>query len=253
MAISAGQTIPVLGCPCIPFPDESAVKDALRDLVELERGGYSVAINAEKIQRYGHDDTLRGVIGGSVLPVPDGAGAVIGLRLLHGVRSAKIDLPRVLLETSDEAGWRTFIGGGSESVNESAACTIATRYPGVRIVGRANGYIPEAEMIAAVATARPQVMLLAMGSPRQELVAARVIDAVPGVFIVGCGGALDIMAGKLKRAPRFMVENNLEWLYRLYKEPSRWKRQLVLPRYMLRLAGEAVRRRGGGLGRSQRD
>ena len=79
-----------------------------------------------------------------------------------------------------------------------------------------------------------------MGSPRQELMAKRIIDAVPGVFIVGCGGALDILAGKLKRAPRFMVENNLEWLYRLAKEPSRWRRQLVLPRYMLRLAAEAA-------------
>ena len=181
---------------------------------------------------------MREVIDGATLPVADGAGAVIGLRLLHGVRSAKIDLPRVLLEAAQDAGWGLFVGGASEASNGGAVKEIVRRYPAMQIVGCADGYVPEAELIAAVAAARPQIMLLAMGSPRQELVAKRIIDVVPGVFIVGCGGALDILAGKLKRAPRFMVENNLEWLYRLAKEPSRWRRQLVLPRYMLRLLRE---------------
>lgn len=230
--------VTLLGCPCLPFADEAAVKKQLHAIVASGHGGYSVAINAEKIQRYGHDAALRGVIDGAMLPVADGAGAVIGLRLLHGARSAKIDLPRALLEAAQDADWGLFVGGASEASNAAAVQEITRRYPAMRIVGHVDGYVPEAELIDAVASARPQVMLLAMGSPRQELVAKRIIDAVPGVFIVGCGGALDILAGKLKRAPRFMVENNLEWLYRLAKEPSRWRRQLVLPRYMMRLLRE---------------
>jgi N-acetylglucosaminyldiphosphoundecaprenol N-acetyl-beta-D-mannosaminyltransferase len=232
--------VALLDCPCVPFANEDAVKDRLRAIVAAGEGGYSVAINAEKIQRYDHDAALRSVIDGAALPVADGAGAVIGLRLLHGLRSAKIDLPRILLEAAHDSGWRLFVGGASQASNAGAVAAIARRYPAMQIVGRADGYVPEAELIAAVAAARPQVMLLAMGSPRQELLARRIIDAVPGVFIVGCGGALDILAGKLKRAPRFMVENNLEWLYRLAKEPSRWRRQLVLPRYMARLVAEMV-------------
>lgn len=244
------QSYTVLGCPCIPFINEAAVKQALRELISLGTGGYSVAINAEKIQRFTQDPDLRHVIEGSALPIADGAGAVIGLRLLHGARSAKIDLPRVLLEASDAAGWRLFIGGASERVNADAASTVASRYPGLKIVGQMNGYANEEALIAAVAAASPQVMLLAMGSPRQELVAARIIAAVPHVFIVGCGGALDILAGTKRRAPRYMVENNLEWLYRLYKEPSRWRRQLVLPKYLLRLLGEAARQRSDLANRS---
>jgi N-acetylglucosaminyldiphosphoundecaprenol N-acetyl-beta-D-mannosaminyltransferase len=241
--VMAPKAYSVLGCPCIPFVDAAAAKHALAGIVTRQLGGYSVAINAEKIERFDRDPDLRSVISGATLLVADGAGAVIGLRLLHGVRTAKIDLPRAVLEASDAGGWRLFIGGASESVNEGAARAIAARYPGIRIVGRINGYVTEAELLAAVSDARPQIMMLAMGSPRQELIAARIIESVPDLFIIGCGGALDILAGKKQRAPRFMVENNLEWLYRLYQEPSRWRRQLVLLKYILRLAVEVVRAR----------
>lgn len=249
--MQAVQTLSILGCPCTPFSDTKAVKDMLRDLVQHRQGGYSVAINAEKIERFERDPALQSVIKGAALAVADGAGAVIGLRVLHGARSSKIDLPRTLLESSDEGRWRLFIGGASESVNAQAAKTIKERYPGIGIVGRLHGYATEEELVAAVVSSKPQVMLLAMGSPRQELIAAKIVQELPGIFIVGCGGALDILAGTKQRAPRFMVENNLEWLYRLYKEPSRWRRQLVLPRYMLRLLGEATRQRIWASGHSK--
>lgn len=233
----------ILDCPCEPFADAGAIEQALIGLVESERGGYSVAINAEKILRYARDPELRSVIEGASLAVPDGAGAVIGLRWLHRARSMKVDLPRTVLDLSDARGWRLVVGGASEESNEAAARHIAMRYPGIVIADRVNGYVGDDEMIAAVQKANPQIMLLAMGSPRQELMARRLIAAMPGITVVGCGGAIDILAGKLKRAPRFMVENNLEWLYRLYKEPSRWRRQLVLFKFFGRLLGERIRGR----------
>lgn len=238
--MNAPRTFSLLGCPCIAFRDEAEVKNALHGIVAGPAGGYSVAINAEKIQRFNHDQSLREVIANAALPVADGAGAVLGLRLIYGAPCRKIDLPRILLEKSNEAKWRLFVGGASEEVNASAADAIARRYPDINIVGRVNGYAHESEMLEKVLAARPNVMLLAMGSPRQELAAARLIEQVPGIFIVGCGGALDILAGKTRRAPRFMIENNLEWMYRLYKEPSRWRRQLILPRYMMRVMREAL-------------
>lgn len=229
------KTYSILGCPCASFASEVDARRALQDIVTAGQGGYSVAINAEKIQRFDQDPELRSVIGNSILPVADGAGAVLGLRILHGFRSAKIDLPRALLQVSNEAGWRLFVGGATEAVNAAAAHAIAARYPGISIVGRISGFADEAELLDAVDRVRPQVMLLAMGSPRQELLAGRILAKVPNVFIVGCGGALDIMAGVKRRAPAFMVNNNLEWLYRLYKEPYRWRRQLALPLYVMRL------------------
>lgn len=237
------KIFPILDCPCESFPDTAAVQVALTRLVESSRGGYSVAINAEKISRYSRDAELRAVIDGASLAVPDGAGAVLGLRWLHHVWSMKVDLPRAVLELSDAQGWRLLIAGASEESNVAAAREIAVRYPRISIVGRVNGYVGEAETLTAVTTTRPQIMLLAMGSPRQELMAKRLIAAMPGLVVVGCGGAVDILAGKLKRAPRFMVENNLEWFYRLYREPSRWRRQVVLIPFLGRLFGERVRRR----------
>lgn len=237
----APKTYSILGCPCASFASEADVRRALQGIVATGQGGYSIAINAEKIQRFEQDSELRLVIESSILPIADGAGAVLGLRILHGLRSVKIDMPRALLEAADEAGWRLFVGGAAESVNAAAVDVISVRYPGIRIVGRISGFVDQEELLNAVDQARPQVMLLAMGSPRQEFLASCILARVPNVFIVGCGGALDIIAGVKRRAPEFMVNNNLEWLYRLYKEPYRWRRQLVLPIYIVRLFREFIK------------
>lgn len=234
------KTYAILGCPCTYFSSEAEARVTLQNIVTSGKGGYSVAINAEKIQRFEKDLELRSVIDNSILPVADGAGAVLGLRILHGLRSAKIDLPRALLDASNEAGWRLFVGGATEAVNAAAASAIALRYPRIKIVGRTSGFVDEAALLNAVQQANPQVMLLAMGSPRQELLASRILVKVPNIFIVGCGGALDIMAGIKRRAPAFMVNNNLEWLYRLYKEPSRWRRQIALLLYIKRLVRASI-------------
>jgi N-acetylglucosaminyldiphosphoundecaprenol N-acetyl-beta-D-mannosaminyltransferase len=98
-------------------------------------------------------------------------------------------------------------------------------------------------MLEAVNSAHPDIVLVALGSPRQEIFASKLVKHVPGVFAVGCGGALDVLAGKVRRAPRFMVEHKLEWLYRLWKEPSRWRRQIVLPIFFIELAIAALRAR----------
>lgn len=237
------QLLPILDCPCEPFADAASLDQALIRLVESERGGYSVAINAEKISRYARDSELRGVIKDASLAVPDGAGAVIGLRWLHRAPSMKVDLPRAVLELSNARRWRLLIAGASEESNAAATRTIADRYPGIVIAGRVSGYVGDAAMIAAVRGAKPQIMLLAMGSPRQELMAKQLIAEIPGLVVIGCGGAVDILAGRLRRAPRFMVENNLEWFYRLYKEPARWRRQRVLFGFFGRLLAERARRR----------
>lgn len=233
----------ILGCPCECFGDTDVVKARVGAMVESGKGGYSIAINAEKIQDGMTKGELRDVAEGVALAVPDGAGAVIGLRVLHGMRSLKVDFPRAVLELGDERGWELFVGGTMEEANALAVQTIATRYPNIRIVGRMHGYVSEEEMVEAVVRAKPKLMLLALGSPRQEQLAKKLIPLVPGLFVAGCGGALNILAGKLRRAPGFMVENNLEWLYRLYKEPWRWRRQLLLPRYLLRLLAVAARER----------
>jgi N-acetylglucosaminyldiphosphoundecaprenol N-acetyl-beta-D-mannosaminyltransferase len=98
-----------------------------------------------------------------------------------------------------------------------------------------HGYHGKQDIIQAVAGVRPQLILVAMGSPRQELFAAELLSKINSGFVIGCGGALDILSGALNRAPQFMIDNNLEWFYRLYKQPWRFRRQLFLPVFIMRL------------------
>jgi N-acetylglucosaminyldiphosphoundecaprenol N-acetyl-beta-D-mannosaminyltransferase len=234
----------ILGCPCLPFTSVDDAKSALARLVESGKGGVAVAINAEKVMRYQEDPALRTVIDGAALPTPDGAGAVLGLRALHGVDSIKLNMPIAALEAADEGRWRVFVAGATEEVNVGAVDVIRKRWPHIVIVGRHHGFAGPEAIQAAIAETHPQVVLLALGSPRQELLAARIVEQTPTV-VIGCGGALDALIGQVPRAPDFFVEHHLEWLYRLAQNPSRWRRQTALPHFAAAVAREVVVHRWG--------
>lgn len=230
----------IMGCPCFAFVNELEVKNHLKRIVNSGRGGYTVAINAEKIVRRSSDLALDVVLQGAVLPVADGAGAVLALKWLHGKRSIKVDMPRCAFEAANECGWRVFILGSEEQVNAVAAERVRSIYPFIKLVGRLNGYASYDEILLALRNAQPQLVFIALGSPKQELFAEKLSRILNGVMFVGCGGALDILAGKVLRAPKFCIDNNLEWAYRLYKQPSRWRRQLVLPVFFCRLVKQSA-------------
>lgn len=237
------KALSILGCQCLPVESELEAKVFLRDRVESSLGGYSVAINAEKIMRCREDPKLKKVVDGSVMPIPDGAGAVLGLRMLYGQTVIKLDLPKLALQLSNECGWRVFIGGAAEEVNALAVKKILDIYPNIKVVGAVHGFVAEDELVRLVIASRPQLVLLALGSPKQEFMAADFVEKIGGAFVIGCGGALDILAGRVSRAPSFMVNNHLEWLYRLAKQPSRWRRQLQLPKYVCFLMHAVFRKK----------
>ena len=224
----------ILGCPCFAVNEDDAV-DHILSIVESSQAGYSVAINAEKIWRYGKDVEFTSIVDKSVFPYPDGAGAVLGLKWLHGIKSQKNNMPIKALEAANKGGLKTFIVGANEANHNKAIDIIVSRYPELDLVGHMHGYHGKQDIIQAVARVRPQLILVAMGSPRQELFAAELLSKVNSVFVIGCGGALDILSGALNRAPQFMIDNNLEWFYRLYKQPWRFRRQLFLPVFVVRL------------------
>lgn len=231
----------ILGCPCLAFSSEAAVMEAISGLVSSRRGGYTVAINCEKIMRASRDPALIEVIKSSILPVPDGVAAVWGMRWAVRAQSIKVDLPKSILATASRERFSLFMCGATEEVNAMAAARATALYSGIRLVGRLNGFVEEEVLIAAIRDTEPQIVMLAVGSPRQEFLAARLEKRFPHVLFVGCGGAFDVLAGKAKRAPAFFVNNGLEWAYRLYKQPSRLRRQLVIPKFMWRLALQTIR------------
>lgn len=224
----------LMGCPCYPIKGNS-IEQLLMQFIETGQKGYTVAINAEKIYRSRTDLLLKETINSSLLPYPDGAGAVMALKLLHSENSEKINMPVLALELANKHSLSVFIVGAKESVHNKAIGKVKTSYPRINLVGNLHGYHTEQQIIDAIVQAKPQLIMLALGSPKQEIFAKKLVPHISDGIVIGCGGALDIIAGNLKRAPEFWINNNLEWLYRLLQEPWRFKRQLFLPLFILRL------------------
>jgi len=171
------------------------------------------------------------------LVVADGVGVVWASRLL-GVplpeRVPGIALAEELLQRACTHASRVFLLGGREGVALRAKEHLLKRFPGLDIVGVQHGYFSnEDEAIASIRAARPDMLLVGMGVPRQELLMLRVRQGLDVGLMIGIGGALDVFAGDRTRAPRFWQRVGLEWLYRLFQEPRRMRDALLIPRFML--------------------
>lgn len=222
--------------PCLSFSSDDEVQEALFKAIQSKEGGYSVAINAEKIYLFQEDDSIKKIINESSFPVPDGSGAVLALKWLDKVQSIRVDLPTNVFELANKKGLKVFLLGGVEETNRKSFEVLSLKYPNAMFVGRRNGY--EYDFISLVnelKLLKPDVVMLALGSPRQEVLANEMAKTLSGIFFVGCGGALDIAAGKIARAPKFFQDNHLEWFYRLINQPSRIVRQRRLPIFLYRL------------------
>lgn len=243
---------PVLGISCLAYADERAAAAHVMSMVTTNTAGYTVAVNAEKFVRCDEDPDFRSVVQGAVARVPDGAGAVLALRWLCGVHSAKVDFPRASLRAADELGpgCRLAVIGASAGSHEAAVAAIRRLYPRANIVLTRTGYTPEAELLEALALQRPTLCLVAMGTPKQEQFAQKAVDAGIQCLFVGCGGALDILSGHAVRAPRWMVDNYLEWAYRLWQQPSRWRRQTALLTFGLQLCRSWIHGKRAGAHRA---
>lgn len=208
------------GCPieAVNIPD---AKLKLKKLYANETSGYSVAINAEKIYLYNKNVHFKNVIKNSIFPFPDGFMSVIGLRLKYSKKVEKINMPKLGLEFANEVKAKILLIGASPDVNKMATRNIKERYPNLLIEQSIDGYRDEEEIMKIINRSESKLAFLAMGSPKQEIMAKKIISSGKKIFCIGCGGAFDVMAGKVNRAPKFFIDNGLEWIYRIYKQPSR--------------------------------
>lgn len=198
--------------------------------------GILVAINAEKILHA--TDQTRAIINRNI-GYCDGFGAVMALHK-KGYRDV-IKIPgcelwlRIIAMTY-QAKKTYYLIGGKQDVIDETVVNLRKDYPGIRIVGYRNGYIQNEEerqaLIADVKARNPDVVFVAMGSPKQELLMEELLERHPAIY-QGLGGSFDVYTGHVKRAPDWWVRHNLEWAYRLVKEPVRIKRQIHLIRFLL--------------------
>lgn len=211
--------------------------DELLAFAEKQKG-ILVSINAEKILHATYE--TRGIINRNI-GYCDGVGAVYAMRQKGHPEACKLPGCELWLKTI-AARYRNktfYLVGGRQEVIDETVAKLRKEYPGIRIVGFRNGYLktPEerAALIDDVVAKRPDFVFVAMGSPKQELLMEEMLRRHPAVY-QGLGGSFDVYTGHVKRAPRWWIDHNLEFLYRLIHQPSRIKRQIHLLRYAYWLA-----------------
>ncbi|UCD85232.1 MAG: WecB/TagA/CpsF family glycosyltransferase, partial [Deltaproteobacteria bacterium] len=209
------------------------------------------AINPEKVMAARKNQELSSALQEADFLIPDGIGIVFGLRMLYGERVSRttgIMLMECLLKLADEKKLKVFIFGSQPQVNTMASGNIRKRYPSLDLVGTQHGYIPQEEyesLVERVNSLRIDILFVGLGSPKQEKWIQRYKNALRVKICIGIGGSLDVIAGKIPRAPLWLQNLGLEWFYRLVKEPKRIKRMYVLPLFLGYVGWEAVRIRVG--------
>lgn len=207
-----------------------------------------VTPNAEIIMMANQDKHFAQIIENADLVVPDGAGVVWAARYNGDPmpeRVAGYDLVQNLLQEAASKKYRIYMLGGAPGIVDKAKESAEKRYPGVQIVGIRHGFFTkqeEPEIVNDIITYHPDILLVALGVPRQEKWLAEYMDQIKAPVAIGVGGTFDVMAGAVRRAPLWMQNANLEWLHRLLSEPKRAIRMLALPRFVLQVMANKKKR-----------
>ncbi|MGF1539002.1 MAG: WecB/TagA/CpsF family glycosyltransferase [Pleurocapsa sp.] len=203
-------------------------------------GTHVVTLNAEMTMMAEQNPALATVIKNADLIVPDGAGIILHLRL-RGVKHFRcpgIELAASLLQQIGESPWANSVCfyGGKPGITDAAARIWQQRVPNLSILAQ-HGYLnPDQETAwkQTLQIKQPRIIYVGLGVPRQEFWIQQHRYLCPNSIWIGVGGSFDIWAGSKSRAPKWLRDNNLEWSYRLYQEPWRWKRMLSLPQFLAR-------------------
>ena len=222
--------------------DNVSMEEALaiaEGFLDGDRPAVVVTPNAEIAYDASVDDGFCALLNRADLMLPDGAGVVLAAKLrktpLKG-KVAGIEFARNLLPVFARRGTRLYLLGSKPGVAEQAAEKMKELAPGLVICGTADGYFrDEAPVLERINEAKTEALFVCLGAPKQEKFMLAHRDELPAVrLMAGLGGSLDGFAGNVKRAPRWMIRMNLEWFYRLCKEPKRLGRMMRLPKYIVK-------------------
>ena len=208
--------------------------------------GYVVTPNAEIVYESMHDDGFRQLLNDASMVLPDGAGVVLGAKILGTPvkeKVAGIEFGEEVCKLLAKNGGKLYLLGGKPGIAKAAGEKLTEKYPGLQICGAADGYFKdEAAVIAQINEAKPDVLFVCLGAPKQEKFIKEHFEELDVTLMLGLGGSLDGYAGVAQRAPRWMIDLSLEWLYRLLKEPRRIGRMMRLPKFVAACTGEKLRR-----------
>lgn len=200
-----------------------------------------VTADASMVITASEDPEFARIVAASDLVTPDGMGIVWATKRLGTPVTAKVsgvDLSARCCALSAEKGWRVFFFGAGPGVAEEAAARMRARFPGANIVGFRDGFFKpddEPQIVEQIRAAKPDILLVALGIPKQEKFIDRHKQALGVPVCIGVGGTLDVFSGSVKRAPVWMQNVGLEWLYRLASNPKKISKVKMLPVFARRV------------------
>ena len=225
--------------------DMAEAVERAQSLMETPDTDYVVTPNPEIVWLARKNPQLCQAIDSASLVLPDGIGVIYGAKILGRPLRGKVpgaDFAQELFSKMAEKGQRLYLLGAKPSVAEKAGENIKKKFPGIVVCGAADGYFKEdAPVIDKINAASPDFLLVCLGAPKQELWMYKNRDKLKVPLMAGLGGSLDVYAGVVQRAPEKWQKMNLEWLYRLIKQPSRIGRAMRLPAFLIAVMWQRVR------------
>lgn len=214
------------------------------EAIEYAQNGQVVTLNPEMIDAASKNPDLANIIREAELVIPDGIGVQLGLKILgHDVkRIAGIEFARKILEKYTLIGKSVALVGAKPEVIEKTAQNLKKEIPGINIVYYHDGYFnDDNEILTCLQNSRPDVVLTALGFPKQEVFNYKGKKLLPETLFIGVGGSFDVWSGTVERAPEIYQKLCIEWLYRTIKDPKRFKRIFpTLPMFVLKVLKEKV-------------
>ena len=236
----SNSSVKILGYGVDDYDFEQALEYAQNS------GGQVVTINPEMILAAQKSPEFSQIINDAELVIPDGVGVQIGLKMLgyKVKRIPGIEFGYSLLKKYAQLNKPVALVGAKPEIVEKAVKNLKNEIPNLNIVYAHDGYFTnDDEIISEVASASPELVLVALGSPKQEFFIKAMKSRLPNSLMIGLGGSFDVWAGAVKRAPKIYQKLGLEWLYRTVKEPQRFKRIFpTLPLFLLKVLKEKMSR-----------
>lgn len=242
------KRVNIMGVPFLHI-DQKGFVELLAGRAERKEKTFVITANPEIVMQANENPQLMEYVQQATYVCADGIGVVKAASILGSSLPGRVtgyDSMMALLERGKTKKYKMYLLGAQKTTVEKAVANINRDYPGVEIVGYRDGFFDWNDPAVAeeIVAAKPDFVFLALGVPRQEKWIAEHLHMFEHGVFVGVGGSFDVIAGTVERAPEFWQKINLEWLYRLLKQPSRWKRMLALPKFALKVFGMRLRGQG---------
>lgn len=244
------MSLTVLGCKLDDIDAEAATSRII-EFAKAKAGVQIVTLGTEMVVHAQRDAAFRSIINNAALSLCDAIGLLLAVKAQGSHlrdRVTGVDLIARICSAAEPDALGIYLLGGAPGVADDAARVLQRTFPALRIRGTQHGYFQlddSPAIAAAIKASNADLLFVGLGFPRQEFWIAEHLGATGCGAAMGVGGSLDVLSGKVERAPESWRRFGLEWLYRLYREPHRWRRQLALPYFVWLVFIDMLRRRVG--------